>query len=150
MRKTAAIAAAVFLCLAIVAVVLLPPRQREASAGQSANGWLGAFHVHSVASDGGGTRDEIARAAAAANLQFVILTDHGDGTTEPAVPEYLHGVLVLTGVEITTSRGHYAAFGLARAPYPLGGPPAAVIEDVERLGGFGVAAHPDSPKVDLR
>ncbi|MDQ3169087.1 MAG: hypothetical protein M3Q55_02975 [Acidobacteriota bacterium] len=149
-RKTAAIAAAVFLCVAVIAFVVLPPAPRETSGGGAPGAWLGAFHVHSAASDGGGSRDEIARAAAAAGLRFVILTDHGDGTIEPAAPEYLHGVLVLTGVEITTSRGHYAAFGLARAPYPLGGAPAAVIEDVERLGGFGVAAHPDSPKTDLR
>ena len=128
----------------------MPPGQRR-TAGASAPGtWLGAFHVHTSASDGGGSREDVARAAVSAGLQFVILTDHGDGTVEPAAPEYLHGVLVLTGVEVTTSRGHYAAFGVARAPYPLGGPPAAVIEDVERLGGVGFAAHPDSPKADLR
>ena len=149
-RKTAAIAAAVFLCIAAIALLLRPAGERATSGGGAPGAWLGVFHVHSVASDGGGSRDELARAAAAAGLGFVILTDHGDGTIEPARPEYLHGVLVLTGVEITTSGGHYAAFGLAQAPYPLGGPPAAVIEDVERLGGFGVAAHPDSPKADLR
>ncbi|MDQ3069761.1 MAG: hypothetical protein M3R55_08545, partial [Acidobacteriota bacterium] len=85
-----------------------------------------------------------------AGLRFAILTDHGDGTREPAPPEYLHGVLLLDGVEVTTSAGHYAAFGLSRAPYPLGGPPYAVAEDVARLGGFGVAAHGDSVKPDLR
>src|SRR6185503_9029013 len=36
------------------------------------------------------------------------------------------------------------------SPYPLGGEPRDVIEDVHRLGGFGVAAHPDSPKSELR
>jgi hypothetical protein len=35
------------------------------------------------------------------------------------------------------------------SPYPLGGDPAAVVEDVARLGGFGIAAHPDSPKASL-
>ena len=42
--------------------------------------YRGAFHVHSVKSDGGGTVAEIATAARSANLDFVILTDHGDGT----------------------------------------------------------------------
>ena len=149
-RTTAAIAAAVFLFAVLIVAVALPPAQRETAGHAPPEAWLGAFHVHTAASDGGGSRDDVARAASGAGLQFVILTDHGDGTVEPAAPEYLHGVLMLTGVEITTSRGHYAAFGLARAPYPLGGPPAAVVEDVERLGGFGVAAHPDSPKAGLR
>ena len=36
------------------------------------------------------------------------------------------------------------------SPYPLGGEPRDVIEDVHRLGGFGVAAHPDSPKPELQ
>ncbi len=36
------------------------------------------------------------------------------------------------------------------SPYPLGGDPRDVIEDVRRLGGFGIVAHPDSPKDDLR
>jgi hypothetical protein len=36
------------------------------------------------------------------------------------------------------------------SPYPLGGEPRDVIEDVHRLGGFGIVAHPDSPKPELR
>ena len=36
------------------------------------------------------------------------------------------------------------------SPYPLGGEPRDVVEDVRRLGGFGIAAHPDSPKPELR
>src|SRR5205085_605585 len=31
----------------------------------------------------------------------------------------------------------------------LGGEPRDVVEDVSRLHGFGIAAHPDSPKADL-
>ena len=145
--------AAVFLFIALFVAVTLPPGTRETDGAgglERPTRVRGAFHVHTIRSDGGGTRDDVARAAAAAGLDFVILTDHGDGTRAPDAPEYLHGVLILDGVEITTSGGHYAAFGLSQAPYPLGGPPRAVVEDVERLGGFGVAAHPDSPKADLR
>ena len=36
------------------------------------------------------------------------------------------------------------------APYPLGGEPRDVVDDVRRLGGFGIVAHPDSPKPELR
>ena len=141
--------AAVFLLLLLLAARSLPPRHKAAT-GAAPGTWRGVFHVHTVASDGGGTRDDVARAAADAGLQFVILTDHGDGTRAPAPPEYLHGVLVIDGVEIATRDGHYAAFGLDRSPYPLGGPAEGVIEDVTRLGGFGVAAHPRSPRRSLQ
>ena len=53
---------------------------------RSALGWpvvRGAYHVHSQRSDGTGTLDEVAAAAARAGLQFVVVTDHGDGTRAP-------------------------------------------------------------------
>src|SRR5688500_17111529 len=146
LKLTAALWAAVFLFVGIT----LPPATRGAQGLIAGHVRRGAIHVHTAASDGGGTGEDVSRAAADAGLDFVILTDHGDGTAEPAPPEYLHGVLVIDGVEVTTSAGHYATFGAARAPYPLGGPPYAVIEDIARLGGFGVAAHPESAKADLR
>lgn len=110
----------------------------------------GAFHVHSQRSDGSGTPDEIAAAAARAGLQFLIFTDHGDATRAPDPPQYRGGVLCIDAVEISTASGHYIAIGLPPAPYPLGGEPRDVVEDVSRLGGFGVAAHPESPKRALR
>ncbi len=55
-------------------------------------------------------------------------------------------MLCLDGVEISTSGGHYVAIDMPASPYPLGGEARDVVEDVRRLGGFGIAAHPDSPK----
>jgi hypothetical protein len=110
----------------------------------------GAFHIHTTRSDGHGDRSHVAAAAARAGLKFVILTDHGDGTRPPDPPAYLDGVLVLDAVEISTEHGHYIAIDMPRAPYPLGGPGESVVEDVRRLGGIGIAAHPDSPKPSLR
>lgn len=137
-----------------VFLVALPPRP----ARLDALGWAelaartvsGAYHIHTTRSDGHGDRPMVAAAAARAGLAFVILTDHGDGTRPPDPPAYLEGVLVLDGVEISTDEGHYVALGMPRAPYRLGGAAEAVIEDVARLGGFGIAAHPDSPKPALR
>jgi hypothetical protein len=91
----------------------------------------------------------VAAAAARAGLAFVVVTDHGDATRTPDAPAYIGGVLCLDGVEISTTGGHYVALGLGPAPYPLGGAPSAVVEDVARLGGFGFAAHPDSPRPEL-
>ena len=56
------------------------------------------------------------------------------------------GVLTHRGVELNTTAGHLAALGATPSPYPMAGTPADVIEDVHRLGGIGVAAHPESPR----
>jgi len=110
----------------------------------------GIAHVHSDRSDGRGTPDEIAAAAARAGLKFVVFTDHGDATRKPDRPVYRAGVLCLDGVEISTTGGHYLAIDMPAAPYPLGGEARDVVDDVKRLGGIGVVAHPDSPKPELR
>lgn len=111
----------------------------------------GAYHVHTNRSDGTGSPDSIAEAAARAGLKFVILTDHGDATRPPDPPQYRHGVLTIDAVEISTTAGHLVALGLnTPAPYPLAGEPRDVIEDVHRLGGWTIISHPDSPKPDLR
>ena len=146
---TAAIVAAVIFFL----LATLPPRPvRTNTATDPALAQRivkGAYHIHSTRSDGAADKDAIAAAAARAGLAFIILTDHGDGMRTPDPPAYLHGVLCLDGVEISTSGGHYVALDMRPAPYPLGGEPSAVVEDVKRLGGFGIVAHPDSPKTEL-
>lgn len=129
---------------------VLPPASHVMEIEPDPRVIAGAIHVHTERSDGTGTVEDVARAAEAAGLDFVLLTDHGDGTRPPMPPSYRHGVLVIDGVEISTTGGHYLAAGIPTSPYPLGGLPADVIEDVRRLGGFGMAAHPDSPKAELR
>jgi hypothetical protein len=149
LRLTAALVAAVFLWLAAT----LPPRAAVAS-GTVPNAIrsktiAGAFHVHSTRSDGAGDRDAIATAAARAGLQFVVITDHGDATRAPEPPAYVHGVLCVDAVEISTNGGHVIALDMSAAPYPLGGEAEAVVEDILRLGGMPIAAHPDSGKLEL-
>ena len=111
--------------------------------------WRGAYHVHTTRSDGSGTPEEVAAAAAAAGLQFVILTDHGDGTRAPDPPRYVDGVLLMDGVEISTDAGHYVAIGMRQTPFPIGGDAAGVAADVKRFGGLRIVAHPDSPRAAL-
>lgn len=154
-------AASKLLGLALVLVLLigaaipflLPPHTQATPAPH----WVasgvpvrGAYHVHSVRSDGTGSVDEISAAASRAGLQFVIFTDHGDATRPPEAPAYRHGVLCIDGTEINTDEGHYVALGMPASPYPLAGAASAVAEDVGRLGGFGIAAHPASPRTSLR
>ena len=110
----------------------------------------GAIHVHTRRSDGTGTPEAVAAAAERAGLNFIVLTDHGDGTLPPEPPVYRGRVLCIDAVEISTDGGHVLALGLSGAPYPLGGEPRDVLDDIERLGGFAIAAHPASAKPELR
>lgn len=110
----------------------------------------GAIHVHSRRSDGTGDVETIAAAAARAGLHFVIMTDHGDATRAPEPPQYHAGVLCIDAVELSTEHGHVVALGLPQAPYPLAGEARDVIEDISRLGGFAVAAHPESENPELQ
>lgn len=143
---TAALAAAV----AALTLISLPPKPRALDTSWSDGSISGALHIHTNRSDGRSGLDEIAAAAARAGLKFVAFADHGDGTREPEPPAYRFGVLCLDGVEISTTGGHYVALDMGASPYPLGGEPRDVVADVRRLGGFGIAAHPDSPKAELR
>lgn len=133
-----------------IAMSLPPPARTLAMTGSLPPAVRGAIHIHTRRSDGTGTPRDIAAAAARAGLQFVILTDHDSGATEPTRPYYEHDVLIIEGAEISADGGHVVALGLPRAPYPLGGEARDVIEDVERLGGFSIAAHPGSAKPELR
>lgn len=148
MLRALKIAAIIAVLVVLIAWMLLPPAA-AVTALPPASTLRGAFHIHSNRSDGSGSVDAIAAAAARAGLQFIIVTDHGDGTRAPDAPAYRSGVLTIDGVELNTTAGHYAAFGLPQSPYPIAGTPADVIEDVHRLGGFGVAAHPGSPRPSL-
>jgi hypothetical protein len=144
----------ILLLLVAVAAALfvsLPPRSQTLTVASARQPSIrGAFHIHSRRSDGTGTPDEVAAAAARAGLKFVVLTDHDDAASEPATPYYRRGVLVIEAVEISTDGGHVVGLDVPRAPYPLAGEARDVIEDIARLGGFSIVAHPGSEKPDLR
>lgn len=155
LRLAGALALAVVVLVAATAVALwlwppAPPISAPPATFQPTHAtWRGVFHLHTVRSDGTGTVDEVAAAAARAGLKFIVVTDHGDATRRPDPPTFRSGVLCIDAVEINTTGGHYAVIGMGPAPYPLGGEPADVVDDVRRLGGFGIAAHPLSPRADL-
>ena len=137
--------------LAWVVATLPPAAVRPSGQPAHPNRLTGAYHVHSARSDGSGSADDIAAAAAKAGLGFVIITDHGDATRPPDPPQYKQGVLIIDAVEISTTGGHVVALNLPGASaYPLAGETRDVIEDIHRMGGLAVAAHPDSPRPALR
>jgi hypothetical protein len=130
----------------------LPPRRQADSAGtgRATAGVRGAIHIHTNRSDGTGSVDDVAAAAAAAGLDFIILTDHGDAAREPDPPQYRSGVLCIDAAEISTQEGHLVALGLPKSPFPLGGEARDVVDDITRMGGLAIAAHPGSAKAELR
>jgi hypothetical protein len=151
LRSTLLMAAAGTAALACYIGATLPPRTVNLGGSLPLETVFGAYHIHTTRSDGSGTPDDVAAAAARAGLAFILLADHGDGTRTPDPPAYRHGVLCVDGVEINTLAGHLVALGLkTAAPYPLAGEAGDVIEDVHRLGGWTVVAHPDSPTPSLR
>jgi hypothetical protein len=141
----------VMVFMAAAASALAPPAHQVLTepVQLGAPGVRGVIHVHSDRSDGTGSVEEIAEAAARAGLRYVVVTDHGDGRRSPALPRYLSGVLCIDGMEISTDDGHVLALGIGRTPYRLAGDGRGVIEDIHRLGGTSIVAHPDSLKPEL-
>ena len=141
--------------LVIAAIVLFAMMPRGARAlpplptGLSP-GVRGVVHIHTNRSDGTGSVADAIRAAARADLKFIIVTDHGDGTRAADLPDYRDGVLYVDAVEIGTGDGHLVALGLPKTPYPLAGDARDVVEDVHRFGGLAIAAHPGSTKGELQ
>lgn len=104
------------------------------------------IHLHSRYSDGTGTVPEIARAAARADADVVLLTDHDTMEARKRGEEGWHGgVLVGVGEEISPPGGnHFLAFGLDEPIDHRGLDAEEIVDAVHRAGGFGFAAHPFS------
>ncbi len=105
----------------------------------------GVYHLHTRFSDGRADVASIARDAAAAGLSFVILTDHGHPNLGSlAAQGWKSGVLVLSGSELSVSRGHLVAldFQAPRRPFPQNAEES--MRGIREQGGFTVIAHPYS------
>ena len=142
------IVAAYCVWLGVTIVRFRPPRAASPAAGRAAGPpyeAVGVYHVHTKFSDGRATPDKIAAAAAGRQLDFVILTDHGNPNLESLAGQgWKRSVLMLAGSELSVSRGHLAAldFALPERPFPQNA--GRAIHDVAAAGGFTVIAHPYS------
>jgi len=107
----------------------------------------GAIHMHSRYSDGTGRVADIAKAAQANALDYVLLTDHDTLAARDRGEEGRHGgdTLVLVGEEVSPKReNHYLAFGLNSPIDHEGLSPQQIVDRVTKAGGFGFLAHPFS------
>lgn len=109
----------------------------------------GVMHVHTLLSDGGGAPTDVSRAAHAAGLGFVGITDHNNVDAKE-FEGYHDGVLVLVGSELSTDAGHLLALGIPDPGYRFSGDVRDGLEDVHDLEGIAFATHPWSPRQDLR
>ncbi len=114
---------------------------------------MGVFHVHHAPShDSDAPFEELLAAALAAELDFVVLTEHAEPGAPGPLPAIEHAgvhadasgrrVLVLVGVEVGTSDGHLIALGVPHTPAADGRTGREVIDEIHALGGFAVVPHP--------
>jgi hypothetical protein len=151
-RRGRALAVLVF-ALAVVFALRVALRRPLAVQGAAPHdGYVrvpGVVHVHTTLSDGGGSPEEVIRAARAAGLRFVFITDHNNLDAKP-FEGYHDGLLVIVGTEVSTTAGHVLGLGIPDPVYRFSGDALDALDDVRDLGGFAFAAHPLSPRPDLR
>jgi len=102
--------ATIILWASVILFVTLSVDLPMAPPGTPALGeWVGPVHVHTDAShDGGGSADEVAAAAAAQGLDFVLVADHNSLRSDA---EMRSGVLLAFAEEATTGPGHLVLLG---------------------------------------
>jgi len=108
----------------------------------------GVYHMHSVFSDGKGTIDEITNAAAALNLDFVILTDHGRPNIQSSMStSWKNNVLLVGGSELSLHSGHLAVMGYKMPDYIFPPEPQEAINEIDNDKGVSFISHPFDNKV---
>jgi hypothetical protein len=131
------------------AAPLPPPAELP---GRTAGWFRGDPHLHTVHSDGRRTPAELACAARAGGLDFVVSTEHNTNAANRCWgAEDLSGLLVIPGEEVTTRHGHWLAVGLAAGDWvdwryrPRDRLFDRYAGRVRAAGGMVVAAHPALP-----
>ncbi|UCF58700.1 MAG: CehA/McbA family metallohydrolase [Candidatus Bathyarchaeota archaeon] len=100
------------------------------------------LHVHTRYSyDSTTTPDEIVAYSKKRGLDGIAITDHDvvEGALELA--RKVKELVVIPGVEITTSRGHVLALNITK-PVPTELSPFETIQIIHEAGGIAVTAHP--------
>ncbi len=103
------------------------------------------LHIHSSYSDGIDSVKKILRAALEKKLDAISITDHDtvNGSLEAMeiVEEEKLPLVVIPGVEISTSDGHLLAYGVYEDLEPGRSMRETALE-VKRIGGISAIAHP--------
>jgi hypothetical protein len=112
---------------------------------------VGVIHIHTKASDGGGTVADVMQAARDANLSFVAITDHNVSMTDSEMAEDPPDLPIISGEELSTSAGHFLALGLPTAwAQPKSRNDRDLLAATGAAGAFRVLAHPMHPRTPWR
>lgn len=103
------------------------------------------LHMHTPYSDGHSYHRDIAKAAAKAGLQAVIVTDHN--VYVRGVDGVYDGVTVLAGEEVhdctrEPQANHCLVYGAGEGASPFAGDPQKLVNEVNARGGLSFFAHP--------
>ncbi|HEB36461.1 MAG TPA: hypothetical protein ENI18_11555 [Candidatus Aminicenantes bacterium] len=105
----------------------------------------GAYHIHTTYSDGRKSLDEIAKLASQADIDFIIITDHGNPNKESySSQDWKEGVLVLAGSEVSVSRGHLVALDFELPSGNFSPNTEDAFYEIREAGGFSIISHPYS------
>ena len=105
----------------------------------------GVYHIHTTYSDGRKSLDEIAKLASQAEIDFIILTDHGNPNYESYSSQgWKEGVLVLAGSELSVSRGHLVALDFELPSRSFSQNAEDAFYEIKAGGGFSIISHPYS------
>ncbi|MFH1086359.1 MAG: CehA/McbA family metallohydrolase [Chloroflexota bacterium] len=105
---------------------------------------VGNLHLHTTASDGTIAADELARLAAEAGLDWILITDHN--AYEPQHQAWHGRTLVLVGEELHNPLrphvNHLLALGVGEDLLPYVGDPQTLVDAARARGGLTFLAHP--------
>lgn len=101
------------------------------------------LHIHTLASDGTASVEEVLARVATSDLRVVAITDHDtiDGARQAQRLAADFGVDVIVGEEVSTHEGHLLALFIEHA-LPPKRPAAETIAAVHAQGGLCIAPHP--------
>lgn len=106
------------------------------------------LHIHSNYSDGHACVVEIINAAVQRGLDGIALTDHDNMRGIPAARKYIKekklDLILIPGVEVSTSEGHLLVLGVEEPPKRKLSP-EETIEAAHTLGGIANVPHPYHP-----
>ncbi len=105
----------------------------------------GAYHIHTIHSDGRKPIEKISELASQAALDFIIITDHGNPNQESLAEQgWKNGVLVLAGSELSVNRGHLVAIGFTPPENPFSQNAEKAAAQIRSADGMSIIAHPYS------
>ncbi len=115
----------------------------EASAPKAFD-YAGLVHLHTDYSDDAtGSYEDLAQAAAAQDITFLIVTDHN--TLQPVADGrqgWRNGVLMLSGIESSRPEGHLLGLDVTTAPTDRETPTTDFLASVRSQSGQAFIAHP--------